>query len=117
MKPADRCRAAALAGSGAQPGQPLDLPPDKRPGFAAAISHGGQFWMPFPLEYQVLRMKNCPGSVMIRAASRWVKCPANPAAAWAVSCFPLRFRSLPEVVSLEIHFPQNRLLADTGGFL
>jgi len=69
--------------------------------------HGGQIWMPFRLEYHVLRDEKLPrigydkGCVTLGEMTGYIS--------RGLGCvlFPLRFRSLPEVVSLEIHSPRT----------
>ncbi len=85
----------------------LDLPPGQAAWFCGGHFHGGQIWMPFRLEYHVLRDEKLPRAGFDKGCITLGDMTGYISRGLGCVLFPLRFCSLPEVVSLEIHSPKT----------
>jgi predicted MPP superfamily phosphohydrolase len=85
----------------------LDLPPGQAAWFCGGHFHGGQIWMPFRLEFHVLRDEKLPRIGYDKGCLKLGDMTGCISRGLGCVLFPLRFFSLPEIVSLEIHVPKN----------
>jgi uncharacterized protein len=80
----------------------LDLPPNSAACFLAGHFHGGQIWLPFRLEFFLLRRERLPRIGHYRGQFYWRDTPAFISRGLGCVSLPLRLFSLPELAILEI---------------
>ncbi|MDW7655861.1 MAG: metallophosphoesterase [Bacillota bacterium] len=79
----------------------LDVPPGQADWFCAGHFHGGQIWMPFRLEFRLLRDEKLPRTGLYKGLISWGDMTGYISRGLGCVLFPLRFRSVPELVYLE----------------
>jgi hypothetical protein len=79
----------------------LDVPPGQARWFCAGHFHGGQIWMPFRLEFRLLRDEELPRIGLYKGLIAWGDMTGYISRGLGCVLFPLRFRSVPELAYLE----------------
>jgi len=80
----------------------LDLPQGSAAFFLAGHFHGGQIWMPFHLEFLLLRSERLPKAGFYKGHFTWQGTQAYISRGLGCVLLPLRFFSKPELTLLEI---------------
>lgn len=80
----------------------LDLPEGSAALFLAGHFHGGQIWMPFHLEFRILRSEKLPRTGFYKGRSSWKGTPAYITRGLGCVLLPLRLFSRPELTVLVI---------------
>lgn len=80
--------------------------------FCAGHFHGGQIWMPFKLEFRILRDEQLPLTGCYKGLVTWGDMTGYISRGLGCVLFPLRFRSIPELTYLEFYRPGSLLPAD-----
>lgn len=86
----------------------ISLPPGQASWFCAGHFHGGQIWMPFRLEFRLLRDEKLPRAGLYKGLITWGDMTGYIARGLGCVLFPLRFRSVPELVYLEFNARHSR---------
>lgn len=90
----------------------LNVPPGHARWFCAGHFHGGQIWMPFKLEFKLLRDEQLPLAGCYKGLVTCGGMTGYISRGLGCVLFPLRFRSIPEVTYLEFYQPGCLLPAD-----
>jgi uncharacterized protein len=80
----------------------LSLPEGEAGLFLSGHLHGGQIWMPFNLEFHLLRHEKLPRIGHIRGSFIWRGVPAYTSRGLGCVIFPLRLFSKPEITFIDI---------------
>jgi uncharacterized protein len=80
----------------------LDLQPDQAALFLAGHLHGGQIWLPFQLEFHVLRGEKLPRKGYVRGLFSWQGLPAYISRGLGCVLLPLRLFSRPELTIIDL---------------
>jgi uncharacterized protein len=80
----------------------LDLQPDQAALFLAGHLHGGQIWLPFRLEFHVLRGEKLPRKGHVRGLFSWQGLPAYISRGLGCVLLPLRLFSRPELTIIDL---------------
>jgi len=89
----------------------LELPQGSAAFFLAGHFHGGQIWMPFRLEFLLLRSEKLPRAGFYKGHFTWQGTQAYISRGLGCVLLPLRLFSKPELTLLEIT-PQDDSLSD-----
>ena len=87
------------------PDHVLLVPPGQIKWFFAGHFHGGQIYMPFRLEFRLLRRERAPSLCFYRGPVEWHDMTGYLTRGLGCVVIPIRLRSLPEIALIDLFLP------------